>query len=82
MADIGLELLAKTQPKEHVMKITAQVKAVRSGGDMMTVELIGKPAKSASWRLNGTHSLDIPATEKAKAAFHIGRKVELFVKVK
>jgi hypothetical protein len=54
---------------------------VSGGGTSLTLRLQGRQIGAAEWREWNKMTLEIPATEKSKKAFYVGRRVILSLKV-
>lgn len=57
------------------MKMECEVLEVSGGGLNLNLKLQGRQTNAAEWREWCVMALQIPATEKAKKAFHVGRRV-------
>jgi hypothetical protein len=61
------------------MKIEATVKGVTREGDELVLLLDGWPVTAPDGTLARTYAIEVPANEKAKRAFYIGRRVNITV---
>lgn len=55
------------------MKMNCEVLEVKAAGLNLRLTLQGRQKGCAPWREWCSMTIDIPSTEKAKKAFHIGR---------
>ena len=56
-----------------------EVLEVSGGGLNLSLKLQGRQTNAAEWREWCVMALQIPATEKAKKAFHVGRRVSIII---
>lgn len=61
------------------MKLGCEILAAESCGNTMKIKLQGKKVDAAAWHDWCVMTIEIPATAKAKRAFHVGRVVTLTV---
>ena len=59
------------------MKIRAEILAVETSGEQITIKLQGKNNSAAEWRPFGSYSFQVPATDANCRAYHVGRIVKL-----
>jgi uncharacterized protein YcaQ len=59
--------------RKSEMKMECEVLEIKAAGSNLRLTLQGRQKGAAAWREWCSMSIDIPATEKAKKAFHIGR---------
>jgi hypothetical protein len=62
------------------MKIEGEVKRVGNSGDTLKVEMRARSKRDAFWRLDGDCYFEVACTDKAKKAYHVGRKVTIEIK--
>ncbi len=61
------------------MKLECTVSKVSENGETISIALDGRQANDAEWRRDGTQTLEFTATDKARRAFYLGRKVIMTV---
>lgn len=61
------------------MKMDCEVLGVESTGDTLQLKVQGRTTTAAAWRPWCKFTMEIPATDKAMRAFHIGRKVSVTI---
>ena len=61
------------------MKLGCEVLAVEGTGNTMKLRLQGKKVDAADWHDWCVMTIEIPATAKAKRAFHVGRVVSITI---
>lgn len=64
------------------MKIRCEIIAIETHGDSTRIDLQGMPATAAAWRPLGRHTMDLPSNSKNNKALHIGRIVEITIKMR
>lgn len=57
------------------MKMKCEVLSAASAGNTLKLTLQGRQVKSPPWKPWCSLAIDIPATDKSQAAFHVGRRV-------
>lgn len=62
------------------MRMQCEVIDVQDNSESLTVGIEGKPRGTADWYPSKRHVFHIPATQKNKRAFYIGRHVEVTIK--
>lgn len=61
------------------MKMDCEILEVKSKGTSLGLTLQGRQDTAAQWREWNSMVIDIPATEKAKKAFRVGRRVSVVI---
>jgi hypothetical protein len=59
------------------VKITGEVIAVESNGEMLSVRLQGTAASDPAWLPMGVFTFQLQSTKRNERAYYIGRKVEI-----
>lgn len=61
------------------MKIEATVHGIKDNLETLAVSLLGWPTSAPDGTLATSYSLDIPASARARKAFHLGRKIRITI---
>lgn len=65
-----------------VMKINAEVLAVSTNGDNLSIRAQGQVPHAADWRPMVTATIELPDNATTRKAFHVGRKIAMQIKTR